>query len=66
MRMKEKRQKVELQRKVNQSKCSFSKCLKSSRNTTITSFVAAREMVKQGKPFTDSEYVKESFIRMSE
>ncbi|KAG6933703.1 zinc finger BED-type containing 8 [Chelydra serpentina] len=35
--------------------------------TTTASFVeAAQEIIKQGKPFTDGEYVKECFIKTSE
>lgn len=34
--------------------------------TTAGSFVAAHEIVRMGKPFTDGEYMKESFIKISE
>ena len=30
------------------------------------SFVAAQEIVKHGKPFTDGEYIKNSFLKISE
>ena len=47
----------ELQRKTNLTRASLTKWIKSSNNTTVTSFVAAQEIVKGGKPFTDGEYV---------
>lgn len=35
-------------------------------STTAASFVAMREIIKRGKPFTDGEYMKDSFIKISE
>ena len=46
-------------------KNSFKKWIASPNSTTAASFVAAREIVKHGKPFTDGEYMKDSFIKMS-
>lgn len=56
----------ELQRKAEQSKHTFKKWITSPKSTTAASFVAAQEIVRRGKPFTDGEYMKESFIKMSE
>lgn len=56
----------ELQRKAEQSKHTFKKWITSPQSTTAASFVAAQEIVRRGKPFTDGEYMKESFIKMSE
>lgn len=47
-------------------KNSFKKWITSPNSTAAASFVAAREIVKRGKPFTDGEYMKDSFIKMSE
>lgn len=33
---------------------------------TVASFVATQEIIRRGKPFTDGEYIKESFIIISE
>lgn len=38
----------------------------SPNSTTAASFVATREIIKRGKPFTDGDYMKESFINISE
>ncbi|GBO00244.1 hypothetical protein AVEN_14169-1 [Araneus ventricosus] len=38
----------------------------SSNNVNLTSFAVSLEIAKRGKPFTDSEYVKDCFIRASE
>ncbi|XP_072251164.1 general transcription factor II-I repeat domain-containing protein 2B-like [Leuresthes tenuis] len=35
-------------------------------STSTASFVAALEIIKRGKPFTDGEYMKESFMKISE
>lgn len=56
----------ELLRKAEQSKSTFSKWIKSPNSTTAASFVAAQEIARRGKPFTDGEYMKESFIKISE
>ncbi|XP_048357110.1 general transcription factor II-I repeat domain-containing protein 2B-like [Sphaerodactylus townsendi] len=40
--------------------------MKSAHSTTYASFVAAQEIVRHGKPFTDGDYIKESFIKISE
>ncbi|GBL73809.1 hypothetical protein AVEN_230776-1 [Araneus ventricosus] len=39
---------------------------KSSNNVNLASFAVSLEIAKRGKPFTDSEYVKDCFIRASE
>ena len=57
---------LELMRNADQSKQQFSKWIKSANSTTYASFVAAQEIVKHGKPFTDGEYLKNSFIKISE
>ncbi|CAI5687214.1 general transcription factor II-I repeat domain-containing protein 2B [Oreochromis niloticus] len=56
----------ELLRKAEESKLSFKKWISSPQPTSTTSCVAALEIVKRGKPFTDGEYLKESFIKISE
>ncbi|XP_017778372.1 PREDICTED: general transcription factor II-I repeat domain-containing protein 2 isoform X1 [Nicrophorus vespilloides] len=56
----------ELQCKINIIKCLENKSKKASRDTTVASFVATQELVKRGKPFTDGEYLKDCFIKMSE
>ncbi|XP_015684326.1 general transcription factor II-I repeat domain-containing protein 2B-like [Protobothrops mucrosquamatus] len=53
-------------RKVDLSKSHFKKWVTSANSTTYTSFVAAQEIVRHGKLFTDGEYIKESFIKISE
>ena len=53
-------------RNANGSKRQFNKWTKSANSTTYASFVAAQEIVKHGKPFTDGEYIKNSFIKISE
>lgn len=53
-------------RKADLRKNQFKKRIKSANSTTYASFVAAREIVRHGKPFTDGEYMKESFIKISE
>ncbi|KAM3848390.1 general transcription factor II-I repeat domain-containing protein 2-like [Vipera latastei] len=55
----------ELMQKVDLSKNSF-KWVKPANSTTYASFVAAQEIVRHEKPFTDGEYIKESFIKISE
>ncbi|XP_066471497.1 protein FAM200C-like isoform X2 [Tiliqua scincoides] len=57
---------AELMRKADRSKKHFKKRVKSANSTTYASFVATQEMVRHGKPFTDGEYIKESFIKISE
>ena len=56
----------ELLRKCEQSKITFKKWIKSPNSTTAASFAAAQEIVRCGKPFTDGEYLKETFIKISE
>ncbi|KAL3976511.1 testis-expressed sequence 12 protein [Sarotherodon galilaeus] len=56
----------ELLRKAEESKLSFKKWISSPQPTSTASCVAALEIVKRGKPFTDGEYLKESFIKISE
>ncbi|XP_044276826.1 general transcription factor II-I repeat domain-containing protein 2A-like [Varanus komodoensis] len=53
-------------RKVDLSNSHLKKWIKSANSTTYASFVAAQEIVRQGKPFTDGDYIKESFIKISE
>ncbi|GBL86913.1 hypothetical protein AVEN_218658-1 [Araneus ventricosus] len=38
----------------------------SSNNVNLASFAVSLEIAKRGKPFTDSEYIKDCFIRVSE
>ncbi|XP_076805287.1 general transcription factor II-I repeat domain-containing protein 2B-like [Clavelina lepadiformis] len=57
---------LELMRNVDRSKHQFNKWIKSANATTYASFVAAQEIVKHGQPFTDGEYIKNSFIKISE
>ena len=40
--------------------------MKSANSSTYASFVATQEIVRQGKPFTDGEYIKWSVINVSE
>ena len=56
----------ELLRKAEQSKCSFQNWIKSPNSTTAASIVASHEIIRRGNPFTDGEYIKESFIKISE
>ena len=56
----------ELQRSLQQSTSQFSKWVNSSNTTTASSFVVALEIARRGKPFTDGEYIKECFMKMSE
>uniref|UniRef100_A0A674PAJ3 General transcription factor II-I repeat domain-containing protein 2A-like n=2 Tax=Takifugu rubripes TaxID=31033 RepID=A0A674PAJ3_TAKRU len=51
---------------VEERKLSFKKWISSPQSTTAASFLAAQEIVKRGKPFTDGEYIKETFIQISE
>lgn len=53
-------------RKVDVSRSQFKKWIKTANPTTCASFVAAQEIVKHGRPFTDGEYLKETFIKISE
>ena len=55
-----------LLRKEEQSKCSFQNWIKSPNSTTAASIVASHEIIRRGNPFTDGEYIKESFIKISE
>lgn len=40
--------------------------MKLANSTTYACFVATREIVRHGKPFTDGKYMKESFIKISQ
>lgn len=40
--------------------------MNSANSSTYASFVAAQEIARHGKPFTDGDYIKESFIKISE
>lgn len=48
----------ELQRKAEQNRQTLKRWVKSTNSTTIGSFVAAHEIARHGKPFTDREYMK--------
>ena len=52
--------------KLEESKGRFKKWIASPNSTTAASFVATREIIKRGKPFTDGDYMKDSFIKISE
>ena len=52
--------------KFEDRKKSLKKWIASPNSTTSASFVAAREIIKCGKPFIDGEYMKDSFIQISE
>ena len=52
--------------KLEDRKNSLKKWIAPPNSTTAASFVAAREIIKRGKPFTDGEYMKDSFIQISE
>ena len=54
-----------LMRKSDLSKKHFKKWMKSANSSAYASFVAAQEIVRHGKAFTDGEYIKESFIKIS-
>lgn len=56
----------ELMLKADLSKNNFNKWMKSANSSTYASFVAAQEIVRYRKPFTDGEYIKESFFKISE
>ena len=47
-----------LLKKAEESKQTFKKWIASSNSTTAASFVATREIIKRGKPFTDGDYMK--------
>ncbi|XP_069792326.1 general transcription factor II-I repeat domain-containing protein 2A-like [Narcine bancroftii] len=64
--MKEKRAVLELLRKADQSKITLKKWMKSTNSSTSAHFVAAQEIARHGKQFTDGEYIKELFIKISE
>ncbi|XP_059812513.1 general transcription factor II-I repeat domain-containing protein 2B-like [Hypanus sabinus] len=53
-------------RKVDLSKNHFKQWMKSGKPTTYASYIAAQEIVRHGKQFTDGEYIKESFIKISD
>lgn len=55
-----------LLQKLEEHKNRFKKWIASPNSTTAASFVATREIIKRGKPFTDGDYMKESFINISE
>ncbi|XP_061689412.1 uncharacterized protein LOC133507884 isoform X3 [Syngnathoides biaculeatus] len=52
--------------KADRTKNQFKKWVKSANSTTYASFVAAQEIGRHGKPFIDGEYMKESFLKISE
>jgi len=52
-------------RKADLSKNHFKKWMKSANSSTYVSFVAVQEIVRNGKPIIDGEYIKESFIKIS-
>ncbi|KAM3841446.1 general transcription factor II-I repeat domain-containing protein 2-like [Vipera latastei] len=55
----------ELMQKVDLSENHFMK-VKSANSTTYASFVAAQEIIRHGRPFTDGDYIKELFVKISE
>lgn len=57
---------AELIRKYEQSTSKFSNWMRSSNNITPDSFVVSHKIMKSGKPFTDGEFIKNCFSRMSE
>ena len=52
--------------KLEERKNRFKKWIASPNSTTAASFVATREIIKRGKPFTDGDYMKKLFINISE
>ena len=56
----------ELMRKADLMKNQFKKWLKSANSTIYASFDATQEIVRHRKPFTYGEYVKETFLKISE
>ncbi|XP_072251163.1 general transcription factor II-I repeat domain-containing protein 2A-like [Leuresthes tenuis] len=64
--MSEREQFRKLLRKAEERKLSFNKWISSPQSTSTASFVAALEIIKRGKPFTGGEYMKESFMKISE
>nr|XP_012146258.1 PREDICTED: general transcription factor II-I repeat domain-containing protein 2-like [Megachile rotundata] len=56
----------ELQKQKQQSSSMLSNWTQSTNNVNLASFAVSLEIAKKGKPFTDSEYVKDCFIRASE
>lgn len=62
--MSEREQYWELKWKVEKSKLSIKKWIISSQSAA--SFVAAQEIVRRGKLFTDGENIKELFLKISE
>lgn len=66
MEMSGKKTVSELVRKTDLSKNHFKKWMKSANSSTYAGFVAAQEIVRHRKPFTDGEYIKESFIQFAE
>ena len=44
----------------------FKSWMNSVNLSTYASFVAAQERARHGKPFTDGDYIKELFIKISE
>ena len=57
---------LELMQNADRSKHQFIKWIKSANSTMYASFVATQEIFKHSKPFTDGEYIKNSFIKISE
>ena len=55
-----------LLQKLEERKDRFKKWIVPPNSTTAASFVATREIIKRGKPFTDGDYIKDSFIKISE
>ncbi|GBM42804.1 hypothetical protein AVEN_228579-1 [Araneus ventricosus] len=53
-------------KKQQQTSSMLSNWAQSSNNVNLASFAVSLEIAKRGKPFTDSEYVKDCFIRASE
>lgn len=54
-----------MQWKAEESKLPFQRWISPPQSTKAASFMAAQEIVKRGKPLTDGEYIKESFMKIS-
>ena len=56
----------ELQKSQKISSSVFNSWVQSCSNVNIASFIVSQEIAKQGKPYTDGEYIKSCFINASE
>lgn len=57
---------AELLGRLEEHKYRFKKLIASPNSTTAASFVATQEIIKRGKPFIDGDYMKDSFMNISE